>query len=252
MLIATNFFGQNTPAIAATEAQYAEYWAQDAAAMYGYAASSAAAAQLTPFAYPDQHPHQTTNPAGLIAQNAAVTQANAGAAASNSLAQTAAVADPSLQALFTALDPSSLFYIDLTVFDEIRVVGTAINGTAKLDLAVCGVIGAEDNLGMLPKAGAAAAEVAPALTAPQLSSAASGIGGGASLGNVSATLASAGRLGSMSVPTSWAFPSNGAITALSEGGLPGMPGGTVSRPTGVIPRYGRRIIAVMGHPPAAG
>src|SRR5208283_1279760 len=29
-LIATNFFGQNTAAIAATEAQYAEYWAQDA------------------------------------------------------------------------------------------------------------------------------------------------------------------------------------------------------------------------------
>src|SRR6516164_4641469 len=36
-LIATNIFGQNTPAIAATEAQYAEMWAQDAATMYGYA-----------------------------------------------------------------------------------------------------------------------------------------------------------------------------------------------------------------------
>ena len=38
-LTATNFFGQNTPAIAATEAQYSEMWAQDAAAMYGYAAN---------------------------------------------------------------------------------------------------------------------------------------------------------------------------------------------------------------------
>ncbi len=46
-LIATNFFGQNTPAIAATEAQYMEMWAQDAAAMYGYAVSSAVASQLT-------------------------------------------------------------------------------------------------------------------------------------------------------------------------------------------------------------
>ena len=37
-LIATNFFGQNTPAIAATEAHYSEMWVQDATAMYGYAA----------------------------------------------------------------------------------------------------------------------------------------------------------------------------------------------------------------------
>ncbi len=70
-LIATNFFGQNTPAIAATEAQYAEMWAQDATAMYGYAGASAAATQLTPFA----EPAQTTDQGGLAAQAAAVTQA---------------------------------------------------------------------------------------------------------------------------------------------------------------------------------
>ena len=51
-LIATNFFGQNTPAIAATEAQYMEMWAQDAAAMYSYAGSSAAASDLTVFTSP--------------------------------------------------------------------------------------------------------------------------------------------------------------------------------------------------------
>src|ERR1700754_2584474 len=38
-LVATNILGQNTPAIAATEAHYGEMWAQDAAAMYGYARS---------------------------------------------------------------------------------------------------------------------------------------------------------------------------------------------------------------------
>ncbi|RUP05721.1 MAG: PPE family protein [Mycobacterium sp.] len=57
-LIATNFFGQNTPAIAAAEAQYLEMWAQDAAAMYGYAASSASATELTRFSTPPT----TTNP----------------------------------------------------------------------------------------------------------------------------------------------------------------------------------------------
>ena len=36
MLIATNFFGQNTPAIAMTEIEYMEMWAQDVAAMVGY------------------------------------------------------------------------------------------------------------------------------------------------------------------------------------------------------------------------
>jgi PPE-repeat protein len=78
-LVATNVFGQNTTAIAANEAQYGEMWAQDAAAMYGYAANSAAATQVTPFTAAPQ----TTNPAGSAVQSAAVTQA-AGTAAGTS------------------------------------------------------------------------------------------------------------------------------------------------------------------------
>jgi PPE-repeat protein len=70
-LIATNFLGQNTPAIAATEAHYAEMWAQDAAAMYGYAGNAAAASTLTPFTTPPQ----TANSAGQAAQAAAVATA---------------------------------------------------------------------------------------------------------------------------------------------------------------------------------
>lgn len=73
MLIATNILGQNTPAIAVTEAHYMEMWAQDATAMYGYAGSSASAAVLTPFT----EPPQTTNPAGTAAQSAASAQAGA-------------------------------------------------------------------------------------------------------------------------------------------------------------------------------
>jgi PPE-repeat protein len=51
-LVATNILGQNAPAIATTEAHYAEMWAQDAAAMYGYAGASSAASTLTPFLEP--------------------------------------------------------------------------------------------------------------------------------------------------------------------------------------------------------
>ncbi|PBA53225.1 PPE family protein, partial [Mycobacterium intracellulare] len=40
-LVATNFLGQNTPAIATTETEYAEMWARDTAAMFGYAGSTA-------------------------------------------------------------------------------------------------------------------------------------------------------------------------------------------------------------------
>ncbi len=49
-LVKTNALGQNTPAIAATEARYGQMWAQDAVAMYGYAAASATATRLVPFA----------------------------------------------------------------------------------------------------------------------------------------------------------------------------------------------------------
>lgn len=75
-LIATNVLGQNAPAIAATEAQYAEMWSQDAMAMYGYAGASAAATQLTPFT----EPVQTTNASGLAAQSAAIAHATGASA----------------------------------------------------------------------------------------------------------------------------------------------------------------------------
>jgi PPE-repeat protein len=70
-LVATNAFGQNTPAIAATEIQYAEMWAQDALAMEGYTGSSAAATNVTPFTPAPQ----ITNAGGLASQAAAVGQA---------------------------------------------------------------------------------------------------------------------------------------------------------------------------------
>jgi PPE-repeat protein len=70
-LVATNFLGQNTPAIATTEAHYAQMWAQDAAAMYGYAGYSAAASTLTPFT----EAPATTTTTGVAAQAGTVAQA---------------------------------------------------------------------------------------------------------------------------------------------------------------------------------
>jgi PPE-repeat protein len=70
-LIATNFFGQNTPAIMMTEMQYAEMWAQDAAAMYGYSGSAAAASSLSPFGTPPP----TTSDTATASQATAVAQA---------------------------------------------------------------------------------------------------------------------------------------------------------------------------------
>ncbi|MEO6793043.1 MAG: PPE domain-containing protein [Mycobacterium sp.] len=79
VLIATNALGQNSAAIAANEAAYAEMWAQDAAAMYAYAGASAAATGLAPF----HQPPQTSNPAGPVSQTAAVGLAEANSSSSN-------------------------------------------------------------------------------------------------------------------------------------------------------------------------
>jgi PPE-repeat protein len=72
-LVATNFLGQNTPAIMMNEALYAEMWAQDAAAMYGYTGASLVASQVTPFVQPPQ----TTSPDGTSSQAVAVAKAAA-------------------------------------------------------------------------------------------------------------------------------------------------------------------------------
>ena len=93
-LISTNLLGQNTPAIAATEAHYAEMWAQDAAAMYGYAGSSAAASTLTPFA---ESP-ATTSATSAAAQAATVAQAT-GAGTQSTLSQLMTAMPAALQGL---------------------------------------------------------------------------------------------------------------------------------------------------------
>lgn len=185
-LIATNFFGQNTAAIAATEAQYAEMWAQDAAAMYGYATASAAAALLTPFS----PPRQTTNPAGLTAQAAAVSQAT------DPLSLLIETVTQALQALTIP----SFIPEDFTFLDAIFAGYATVGVTQDVESFVAGTIGAESNLGLLNVGDENPAEVTPgdfgigelvSATSPGGGVSASGAGGAASVGNT--VLASVGR-----------------------------------------------------------
>jgi PPE-repeat protein len=79
-LLQTNIFGQNNAAIAAAEAEYAQFWAQDVAAITGYAGSSSAATSgLGSFT----EPPQTTNDTGQATQSAAVAAAGTTSGSSN-------------------------------------------------------------------------------------------------------------------------------------------------------------------------
>src|SRR5277367_5511766 len=71
-LVATNFLGQNTPAIAATEAQYMEMWFQDGLTMDTYATASQQAVVL-----PEHTPAPTTSDGGASANAAAAAQSAA-------------------------------------------------------------------------------------------------------------------------------------------------------------------------------
>ncbi|OBG25418.1 PPE family protein [Mycobacterium sp. E3198] len=259
-LIATNFFGQNTAAIAATEAQYTEMWAQDAAAMYGYSSASAAAAALAPFV----QPNQTTNPAGAAAQADAVARATAlqGLAAGpigQSLQNIWANFVQAIASLAPGSQLGDLIGPDANIWGDLASSGVFQLPTA---LNIAGFVGkdaidADNIIGGLT-------QPIPVMLRGSVSPSAFSGGGGA----VSAALTGAKSIGPMSVPASWATPAVSHISALSGTGLttlpgteeavgagmpgvPGMPAGTLTRASGVIPRYGTRL-TVMPRPPAAG
>ncbi|WP_094357189.1 PPE family protein [Mycobacterium marinum] len=261
-LIASNIFGQNTAAIEATEAEYAEMWAQDAGAMYDYAATSAMATALEPFPGPQQH----TNPAGLPAQGAAVSKA----------ATSSEEGSQSLLSQLIALVPQALQVLgiwpilpeEFTLLDAIFAMYATVGMTADAVTIPVAIIAADNNLGLLGAASENPAELAPGALGlgAKLSSAEMGAARGAA-NAVTVSMSRAGSIGQLSVPPSWAAPSSGPASALSVSGLttipgtevaeqgapgvPGMPVGTGKRATSVIPRYGVRL-TVMARPPAAG
>lgn len=72
MLLATNFFGINAPAIAETEAEYNAMWVNNSAAMYRYGATSLNAVKLAPLSSPPN----VANPSGVSTQASLVPAAN--------------------------------------------------------------------------------------------------------------------------------------------------------------------------------
>ncbi|WP_009977040.1 PPE family protein, partial [Mycobacterium avium] len=124
MLLASNVFGQNSAAIAAAEAEYGQMWAQDAAAMFGYASASAAATRLAPFT----EPPKTTNDAGIAAQAAALGEATglgAGTAAADATAPPSGI----ISQLLEALGNASRGYMDF--WDQVlnTLTGSPLAGT---------------------------------------------------------------------------------------------------------------------------
>ncbi len=230
-LIATNILGQNTAAIAATEAHYAEMWAQDALAMYGYAGASANATVLPPFSTPPR----TANPAGLTSQVAAASHsaALAGSQAPTTLTQLMSMVPSALQSLATSgavnaaqaeppllafldfiagpLSPISLFGIGgIPYLLAIQAVLLPMNGSN----VVAAVVRAEKM--------AAAGEWVPPLAGldaePRLVSLPTP--GGAA---VSAGIGNASSVGRLSVPSGWAAatPAAESVTTVPPSAGPG-------------------------------
>jgi PPE-repeat protein len=199
-LVATNLFGQNSPAIAATETLYAEMWAQDATAMYGYAGASASATTLPPFT---PAPQTTTGASAAASTQAAASQTistalrgltstSTGTAQTTVLDTLGTLADlidivlflPGLaQAGLTPLNTTGLF-TDLS-FDDSELRDEALASKE------------EDIESMLVALGA------PKVAAPSTSAGLAMALGPAEVPSVTAGLGQAPTVGRLSVPQAW-------------------------------------------------
>lgn len=248
MLVATNVLGQNTPAIAATEAQYAEMWAQDAAAMNGYAGASSAATQLTPF----NSPQSTANPA-------AATNATPNAVTPGSVTS-------SLANLLNGSDQSALgTFLQSNVLGTEAIGGTLAGGPFNPEPILSTIAGFNFLMDTGSKAAASAAVVPGAGSLPGALASGTeltGLGSAASAG-----LGRAHLVGTVSVPPSWTSAASipQAESATAATGLDGIGSSSAGGPGGVagpmvgngrrmrrtVPKYGFRPV-VMPRPPAAG
>lgn len=268
--VSTNVLGQNTPLIVQLEAQYAEMWAQDASAMYGYAGQTVPVTQVTPFT----RPTETTNPAGQAMQAASVAQAaGTSAGAQSTQSQLLSSVPSTLQALSspaaanTAPPPITDMLEQNPLFNMWAEYASPTQNTLAMLYRATGMSTHFLSLskGLAPAAKAVGEGAKAAAALPAVGASLRGMTGGA----VSASLASAAPVGGLSVPPTWAGAAGPAVTSgVSQipisrfittpetsgpgnllGGMPlaGAGGGS----TGAGPRYGIRP-TVMARPPFAG
>ncbi|OMB90064.1 hypothetical protein A5739_11595 [Mycobacterium colombiense] len=268
--ISTNVLGQNTPLITQLEAQYGEMWAQDAAAMYGYAAQTAPTAEVTPFT----EPTETTNPAGQATQAAAVTRAAGTSGGTGTQATQSQLLSSTPSALQSLASPSSSTASATPISDALKQnefvsLWSQYSSPTQNTLAMAyRVTGMSTHFQSLAKALAPAAKAASdgAKAAAGLPAIGQALGAGG--GAISAGLGSAAPVGGLSVPASWASAAGPAASGASSipisrfittpetsgpgnllGGMPLAGAGTGS--SGAGPRYGIRP-TVMARPPFAG
>jgi PPE-repeat protein len=224
-LLATNILGQNTSAIATLEAQYAEMWAADVAAMYSYASSSAAATTLTPFIPPQQSTNSASQ-AGAAEQAASIPAGNAQNAVSavqqsfsavpNAL-QSLATAAPAAAAPAQAADPLGTLSDLISIFlDAPSALATffadipfGVIGVTALPLDIIGAgtgVHTDDIVsgwnGQQSWPGNGPAPVKP-FPAPLLNLPAGTIPAGTTAPALSAGLGEASTVGALSVPPTW-------------------------------------------------
>lgn len=233
-LVATNLLGSNTPAIMATEAQYMQMWAQDAAVMFEYQAASARASQLTPF-----------KPLASIATGVqAITPPSIAGEVRNILTALQTNGWPLLNEYIQSLISSAPYDIPiqiLSLFTNMWVITQATSGST---------------------AAANAAADAATETANAVANAPVPV---VNVGAPSIKLGAAPAVGRLSVPASWAAAIDKPITVLNQtpiipGGepdmSPGMPGMfSPMMPAGGTPervRYGIPIDKVITRHPSGG
>ncbi|MCV7340558.1 PPE family protein [Mycobacterium haemophilum] len=234
-LLSSNVLGQNTGAIAALEAQYGQMWAQDAAAMYSYAGSSATASAVTPFTAAPQ----ITSPAAQDVQMAAASAATgtwAGTAQQtlNSLltqitSTLSSLAAPITQPIQTELgslgsstsplSPLWQILFGTTTFpSSLEAFLTAYTPYASFFYNTEGLpyfsVGMANNFVQTAKTVGLIGGAAPAAGAGGAAKGLGGLGGllggGGGGGPISAGLGNAASVGRLSVPSVWSGPLPGA------------------------------------------